>query len=375
MALFGSPAAYVGIDIGSSSLKVVELVARRRRVEVASYAEANLPNRLMSITDPTQEEDIIRQTAQAISRMIDQAQITSDAAVVAIPSGIVFSTVLMLPDIPEKDLDKAVHFAARDVVPADLDDMVLGWSRVGQTPHMDGQAQSKSQTSTSEPSSTTNRLDKKETLIPVFITAAPKDVVARHSRVLELAKLDLVAVEVETFPLIRSILGGDKPTALIIDIGDQVTNYHLIDEGTPRVSHSVEVGGLLITQAMAERLSISVDQAHTLKLQHGLSDTASPEAREAITQALAPLLSQAERLTSAHAQQSGRRITKTVLIGGGAKLKGLAEFWSTGTSHQVFVGNPWRGLAYPQELEQRITVIGPTYGVAVGLALRNFTRV
>lgn len=374
MALFGAPTAYVGIDIGSSSLKIVELIARRRRVEVASYAEANLPNQLIAPASGEAEDRVIRQTADVLRRMIERAGSTADAAVVAIPSSIVFSTVLMLPDIPEKDLDKAVRFAARDVVPADLDDMVLGWSRVGTPPHMDGQNQ---------PAGTTDKNAAaparpaaiQDALAPVFITAAPKDVVARHARLLELAQLDLAALEVETFPLIRSLLGNDKPTALIVDIGDQVTNYHLIDQGTPRVSHTVEIGGFTLTQAIAQRLNVAAAKAHELKVQHGVTEAAPEPARDAIQQALQPLINQAQRLVAAHAQQSGRRITKTVLIGGGAKMKGLTELWSASASQQAFVGNPWRGLAYPQELEPRMRAIGPTYGVAVGLALRNFTRV
>jgi type IV pilus assembly protein PilM len=373
MALLGKQYAYLGLEIGSSSLKLVELINRHRRVEVATYAEANVANPLISPRGSA--EDAVRSTANIISQMLELANVSTDATIAALPSSIVFSTVLTLPNLPEKKMNDAVHFAARDVVPAELDDMFLGWSKVGSAPHMEG-----------EPVATTvtvpivsaaddaNRSSNKT--VPVFITAAPRDVVSRYAQVMDLVGLELVALEVETFPLVRSLLTNEQDSAMIVDIGDQTTTYHVIDKGTARISHTINYGGGDLTTAIAATLKSSSAEANRAKAAHGLLSTAPEAVRSVTNEAVKKLTSEAQRLIALYVDQKhSDPITKTVLIGGGAKLPGLADVWAKAVQHKVQIGNPWRGLTYAQELQKRVAQIGPTYGVAIGLALRGINAV
>lgn len=369
MALLGTPNAYVGLDIGTSSLKVVELINRHRRIEVATYAEANVPNLLLGPAG--NPEDAVRGVANVVGRMLERAKVATDAAIAALPSSIVFSTVLMLPTMPEKKMAEAVHFAARDVVPADLDEMVLGWSRVGEAPHMEGEKSPAVDASKVTPPAApvaSGHLN-----IPVFITAAPRDVVGRYSQVMDLVGLELVALEVETFPLVRSLLASEHDSAMIVDIGDQTTTYYVIDNGTAHISHTIEYGGAAVTRAIAEALGVSEDGAHQTKVKYGLLLTAPGPVRTAAQAASQKMIAEARRLLTLYTEQTRHNnINKTVLIGGGAKLPGLVDLWEKTIHHKVQVGNPWRGLSYPQELQQRIGELGPTYGVAIGLAQRGF---
>lgn len=361
MALFGTPRAFVGLDIGTASLKVVELVDRRRRIEVATYAQADMPNLLI---DPTQDPAVaIAQVAGVIGRLLEQARVSADAVVAALPSSVVFSTVLQLPDLPDKDMEGAVTFAARDVVPADLDDMILGWSRVGAVPHMAGE----------KPDATAAvvRKGSEQTLHPVFVTAAPKDVVMRYTEALRQAKLDLQALEVETFPLVRSLMAGPQDSGMIVDIGASVTTFHLIDAGTPRVSHTIDFGGNDLTAALATALGVSSEEAENLKFQHGLQEEASVDVARILGGVVGRLPNEAVRLLTLYQHQSQRALHKTILIGAGAKLKGLVPLWSRVVGHPTAIGDPWRGLSYPAELEGRAQELAPTFAVAVGLAQRG----
>lgn len=364
MALFGPSSAVLGLDIGTSSFKVVELLARRKGIEVATYAQANLSNLLTQVVGDDADE--IQAVAMVITRMLDQAGVSTDQVVAALPSSVVFSTVLTLPDIPDQDMEKAVNFAARDVVPANLDDMVLGWSRVGQAPHMNAVAGS----TPSAPSASAGG-----PAIPVFVTAAPKELVARYTKLMELMRLELVALEVETFPLVRSLLASPTDSALIIDIGDLVTTFHIIDSGTPRVSHTIEYGGSGITQTIAKLMSATLPEAEQLKVEHGLGTTASKNLQTAITSAMERLTTAATQLAKVYERREGRSINKSILIGGGANLRGLTDLWTKLVGHKTVVGNPWRGMAFPKEIEARLQQLGPTYAVAVGLAQRGFSPV
>ncbi|MEK7556786.1 MAG: pilus assembly protein PilM, partial [Patescibacteria group bacterium] len=319
MALFGTPSAFLGLDIGSSSLKLVELVNRRRRIEIATYAQASFPNLL--INPQGDERAAVSQTADTVAAMLDRANVSTDAVVAALPNSVVFSTVLTLPSLPEKEIDKAIHFAARDVVPADLDDMVLGWSRLCEAPHMDTDQTTNTSADLSTTASAKAEAAAGEGAVPVFVTAAPKDIVNRYLKLMDILKLQLHALEVETFPLVRSLFENvATATGLVADIGDRTTTLHIIEAGTPRLSHTIEYGGYSLTSALAEKLGISAEEAEQQKIAHGLSASGPPPLREATLAALEPLVQQARNLLGLYQSQGGQPLSRTILIGGGANL-------------------------------------------------------
>ncbi|MEX2055019.1 MAG: pilus assembly protein PilM, partial [Candidatus Andersenbacteria bacterium] len=205
--------------------------------------------------------------------------------------------------------------------------------------------------------------------------AAPKDVVTRYTKLIDLLKLNLFALEVETFPLVRSLLAGPQDTAMIVDIGDLVTTFHIIDQGTPRVSHSIDYGGGSVTQAIAQALAIDTAAAEEKKVSVGLKGQAAQELVQVTQAATEKLWQQAKQLLELYGRKMGRRVPKTILIGGGANMRGLPEAWAASVGHPVVVGNPWRGLSFPQTLEPRLQELGPFYAVAVGLAQRGFIPV
>lgn len=363
MALFGTPNSFLGLDIGSSSLKLVELVNRRQRIEVVTYAQVNISNLL--VQPQTDETLNLKRMADAIAAALDRAGVSTDAVVVALPNSVVFSTVVTLPALPEDEIDKAVHFAARDVVPADLNEMILGWSRVGVSPHMDT-------VSADLPAEAVAKAGASREGGPVFLTAAPKEIVARYLKLIGMLKLQLQALEVETFPLVRSLF--DKPDVaegLIVDIGDRITTFHIIEAGTPRISYSIEQGGYAITEFIAAALDITHAEAEKQKTSHGLDSQGGVPLQKATQTALAPLIQQAQNLIEQYRSQGQRGVPRSILIGGGANLKNIASAWEVALGHKTSVGNPWRGLSYPQTLETRLRSLGPTFAVAVGLAQRG----
>ncbi len=366
MAIFGSPLAFIGIDIGTSSLKLVELINRRKRIELSTYAQADLANPLVD-GDDDRADQAVPQVVNVLKEMMDKAGVSADVAVAALPSSIVFSTVTTMPSLPEKEMAKAVQFAARDLVPADLDDMVLGWSRLGEQPHMSTDSEGEAQAA--PPASSV----KSDQPIPVFLTAAPVRVIDRYLNIFKQLELKMLALEVETFPLIRALLGEAGDSALIVDIGDLATTYHIVDAGTPRVSHTVESGGHDITAAIATALGVGHKQAEAAKAKWGLSAAAPDRQRTATEMIVRKQLDKAMSLLRLYSHQQPRSIKRTVLIGGGASLIGLPDYWTKQTKLPSVIGNPWRGMSYPLELDRTLRQLAPTFGVAVGLARRGFT--
>lgn len=327
MALFGTPNAFLGLDIGTSSIKIVELVNRRRRVELVTYAQANLPNLLLH-PDGDEQGSIVR-TANVIARMLDKAGTSADTVIAALPSSIVFSTFITLPPLPEKDINQAVHVAARDVVPGDITDMVLGWSRVGEVPHMDTDRTSDTPAPSTAARSTPAA---NQGNIPIFVTAAPKRIADRYLKVMNLLQLQVSALEVETFPLVRALF--DNPataSGLIIDVGDQTTAVHVIEGGMPRASRTIDFGSSTVE----------------------------------------PLLNHIQSFLSSYTTHAPAAPSKVFVVGGGANRPDIDKAIERAVGRPIALGNPWRGLSMPQGLEKRLPTLGPSFAVAVGLALRG----
>jgi len=375
MTLFGSSETYIGVDIGTSTAKIVELLDKKKRIDLVTYAEANLQNLLVS--PPNGNQDAIDRTADALKQMIDRAGIVSTGAVAALPGGAVFSTVLKLPIIPESEMENAVRFAARDIIPADIDEMVLGWSRVGGEAHM--ATDLKPDTSLEKPAENKSvdieGENKKEGVVSVFITAAPKDIVSRYIAVFEKLQITLLSLEVETFSLARSLLTSDAKATLLIDFGSHATTFHIIEGGIPRASHTIDFGGYDITKNLVETMKVSEKDAEEKKDTLGLSRKQEHNVRISIEKSVAKQIEKAKDLIRRYEQQGSNKIVKSILIGGGAKLPGLSEYWSKEFSMDTSVGDPWKGLSYPATLETVLQKIGPRFGVAVGLALRSFAHV
>jgi type IV pilus assembly protein PilM len=142
------------------------------------------------------------------------------------------------------------------------------------------------------------------------------------------------------------------------------------------ILRSIDYGGSNITEAIAAVQKSDWQAAHQAKVTHGILATGSAEVREVIMASCQKIVGEAQRLLTLYNQQphSGS-ITKTVLIGGGAKLPGLVDWWGKKVKHKVHIGNPWRGLSYPDVLQPRMAELGPTYGVAVGLAERGLLNI
>ncbi len=374
MSLFSSANSFLGLDLGTSSVKVVELVNRRQRIEVSTYASVDFTHQLIAPTDSAQA---VTEAADVVNRLLDEAEVSSDIVIAALPSSIVFSTVINLPPVADADMDNAVRFAARDIVPANLDETTLTWSRLGSEPHMEGERPEASVKSSSPPASPA--VDKlaamNQPTVPVFVTAAPKNVIERYTEVITKARLTLAALEVETFPLVRSLFSTPNDSGMIVDIGDQVTTYHIIDTGTPRVSHSVDYGGHDMTAAVARDSQLTPAQAEAEKVKYGLMPTAPEKLKLPLMNSAQPFIDKAQQLLTIYSQRYHRTLNKTILIGGGANLKNLAAVWSNQVKHKVFVGDPWKGLSYPNQLANRMQTLGPNYAVAVGLAQRGIGKV
>src|SRR3989338_1961706 len=206
----------LGLDMGTSSIKLVELEKRGGRFHLTNYAIFELRNNEPSANQPSNWQSILKmpdeEIGDGIKELAKKAQIASSDTVSAIPSFSTFATVIEMPYISNEDLARSIQFEAKKYVPIPLEEVVLDWSIVGVT---NGQVSQGSKPSTVE----------------VFLAAVPIDETVRYQNIMKNSGLKLKALELENSALIRALLGNDLSPTVIVNIGGRRTSIIIVNRG------------------------------------------------------------------------------------------------------------------------------------------------
>lgn len=387
MSLFRAPTFGIGVDLGTSYIKVVQLAKDARGVSLVTYAVALNPNPLIAGGGP----DAVGQETLLLREMLKRAGVSRAPVVAALPILSVFSAVVELPEMPVRDLDAAVAFAARNYVPSPLSDVVLGWTPIGPpketvatpvggTAPTVGVPLERADQSVmggvvgGEKSSPPLRPAQRR-IQEIFLTAAPRDIVGRYTALFDRLDVRLQALEVESFPLARSLLKGEERPVLLVDLGDRTTSFAVVDGGYLRLNQAMDLGGISLTRVIAEKLSISSEEAERKKQAEGISrGDVGTQLDAAMRPVLTEIIQRGDVLRRLYERKKNRTLGRAILIGGGARLPGLTSFWTGVSGLPTEVGNPWRGVSAPKALAERLLALGPSFAVAVGLALRPFEK-
>ncbi len=343
---FGNDNSFLGIDIGDSSLKMVELKKKNRKIYLSNYAFSEN----VSEINFTKIEDA-NYLAQAILKVRKEAGITSTRVTASLPSFAVFSSIISLSNVDKKNIVTVINEEAKKVIPLPLEEMILDWKII---PDENGKIPSKGN-------------------MRVFLTGSPKKLVRKYVEVFKKADLDLVSLETETFSLVRSLIGDDKTTVMIVEIGANSTDMFIVKESIPVLNRSLSVCGSSVTTALADKLGMTYSQAEQFKLD--LSVVLSEDSKEAlpnlITKTLEPITTEIQYMLDFFRSQNGGEVEKVILSGGGSMLLNLADYFSKRLNIKVIVGDSWNRVNYSEELKPVLVEIGAKLSVAVGLAMRE----
>lgn len=367
MAIFSSKQSYLGVDVGGSSIKVVELKALNGRPTLTTYGFAEKRSDLLK--GSVGEE--MRAISEALKQVVKASRTTSKYAVTALPSFTVFSSIISLPQMSRKELMSAVKWEAKKFVPMPVDEMILDWEVLKEdslAAKVTGANAKNGQDKTADAS----KVPQKD--MKVLLTAAPKNLVQRYMEIFKAADLQLVALETEAFALERSLIGHDKAPIMIVDIGAVATDIVVFSEGIPMLTRSIDVGGDTITKTIASTLRVSSDRAEQFKRDffiatQGASDSNIPKAIEFVVNSITNEIRYVLNLYQN--QGTGRSIEKVILSGGSAYLTNLPEYFTKLLNIKTYIGDPWARVSYPVELKPVWDEIGPRFAVSVGLALRQ----
>ncbi|MFH1175429.1 MAG: type IV pilus assembly protein PilM [bacterium] len=354
---------YIGIDIGTTSIKIVEFSKKRNeKIKLESYGSGDFsafPKNTENVLQNAVSRVSDGQAADIIKRILKESGIKSKKVIMSAPVFSTFTSVIELPEMSEKEIESAINFEAKQYVPVPLTEVVLGWSVIGK----------KTYDSVGNGGSFNKIL--------VLIVAIPRELANSFSTISDLAGLNLVALETESFALIRSLLGNDKSTVAVVDIGSRATNITIVSGGFIRVSRGIETSGSEITKVLMKSMGVDYQRANELKKKIGLKEEGgNMQISSVLTLIIDIITGETKRIIDVFARketQSGK-IERIILVGGSAMIPGLAERFSEVSGVKTVVGNPWSRVEYPQELEKTLEFIGPSFSVAVGLAMRELNN-
>lgn len=345
MGILSSDTGFLGIDIGSDSIKIVELKKEKDKVRLVTYGFSENVN-----VGKTTWQKSVTNTAKIIQRIINSSGMTSINAVASLPTFSVFSSVLNLSNVTKKDIASAVHWEAKKVIPLPLDEMILDWKIIQDQENNDSGD------------------------IKVLLTGAPQTLVKRYIEIFKKAQVNLLSLETETFSLVRSLVGRDKTTVLLLEIGASTTDVTIVDRGIPMLNRSIDVAGNSITKAIAKNLNIEIAQAEQFKYDMGITSLESEEAGvpKIVSESVSPIVNEIKYAINLFRGKNGdKNIEKIVLTGGSSFLPNLPAYLSKVLDMKVIIGNPWEAVSYPVDLQPLLNEIGPRMSVAIGLALRE----
>ncbi|MDO8425051.1 MAG: type IV pilus assembly protein PilM [bacterium] len=347
--------AFLGVDIGAAGVKLVELRSDRGRARLSTYGVAELP--MMDRPATTLGSDV-GALAEALKELCGRAKVEATHAVTSLPVAAVFSSVITLPRMAKKQLPEAVAWEAKKLLPLPYEEMITDWKLL--TPEEDLETEN-TDTATAR----------------VLLTAAPKELVQQYISVFRGAGLELVSLETEAFALIRSLVGDDPAVVLLIDIGASRTSMIIVEDGTPMLSRSVDVGGKHMTRAMGDATGVAFDAAEQLKLDLAVTPTGNIAAAalpKLFDRLFSPVIQEARYAMNLHQSQdtnSGRAVEKVILAGGSAMLPSLTQYVESALNLRTFVGDPWARVIYPVDLRPALDAMGPRFAVSIGLGMRE----
>lgn len=362
MALFKSK-SQLGIDIGTSAVKIVELSQDKGRFVLDNYAMYELKSHGgedvagKNLMDHSDDELI-----KIVKDLIEQSGMKGRDAIMSISSFSTFATVIKMPYVNEEDLAKSIPFEARKYIPIPLEQVVLDWSIIGV---VDDKKEEKAAPEGEKPKPATN------TDVEVFLAAVPKDETSRYQNIAKGVGLNLVALELENSSLIRGLLGNDLSPTTIINAGGRSTSILVTHKGYERLSHNYEIGGFEMTKAIAKTLGVDLDKAESLKRKYGLTDSPENKAKVAMQSLVDMMLFETKKTISGYEDSHQVKVPRVVLIGGLANMPGLANYFKQRLEREVLVGNVFARVVHPPELAPIISMLSNTFAIAVGAAMRE----
>lgn len=335
---------HFGLDISNLSIKVLEARNETNGFEILSFGEVRTPAPVRS--NNPQDLDLI---AKALSKLVKDAKISSKDVYISIPESQVFTRVIQLPAITEKELATAIKFESEQYIPVPLDEVYLEYEVLYSPPP--GQSGAK---------------------MEVLLVAAERNIVEKMVQIAQMAGLTPLVEETSLLSSLRALRKQIREYALLVDIGNTSADIAILQNGQLKQTSSLATAGEALTRSIAQGLSLSVPQAEKYKHTYGL-ETNQLEGKIAKVMHT-PINNIVEHINKnirfVKTLSSEARIDQIVLSGGTALLPNLSYYIVNQLNIEVDLANPLQECLN-KNLPGQLISNAPRFCSVIGLALRD----
>lgn len=370
--MFGSNKySYLGVDIGSSSIKVAELLNFKGRPRLSTYGFTEKSPAHISETGLISDTN---EAAAILKDILKKSKTSSTKAVAALPNFSVFTSILTLPALNKKDLAAAISWEAKKIIPLPLEEIILDWKIIEEFETAQGFAEDagidKSVSQAASPFKTIFSKPKKN--VRILLTGASKNLIKKYVEIFQKAGLSLLSLETESFALIRSLIGNDKSTVMIVDMGASTSSLTVVSNGVPLLTRSLELGGQSITKAISSALNVNLDRAEQFKQDLSLDmETSENSLPQTVERSFSPILNEIKYTINLYNDNNQKKIEKLILTGGTSLIGHLPGYLSNALNINCHIGDPFSRVIFPTDLKPVLDRVGSRFAVAVGLAMRE----
>ncbi len=335
----------VGLDIGSKTIKVVELNPHEKGWSLKSSGIVGYKG---VPPDQMKDEKEFVPLVDTIQKLYKEAKISSKEVVIALSEASVYTRIVKFPFLTDSEIASAVRWEAEQYIPIPAAEAII-------------QHQIIARYENATPA-----------YVEVLLVAAPKTVVERYMRLMGLAKLTVTAVETEVISLSRS-LGVPGQTVIIVDLGARATDIAIVKDTKLVFSRSFATGGEAFTRAIVQFLGIEYTQAEEYKRTYGLSST---QLEGKVKQSLNPVFHLVsdeikKALRYYQSEYKNDQIHSVFLSGGSTGLPEISSLLAESLGVEVIIGNPFAQIDVDPATVKSLTGFAPFYSIACGLAMRS----
>ncbi len=339
-----------GLDIGVSTIKIVWLSYQKEEFILDASLITPAPPKGMLSESPLDEEEM----ARALVRSIDEAKITTKYVNIALAENQVYTNVIEMPVLSDKELSSAIYWEAERHIPVPLSSVKLAWSVLKRPPQAI-----------------------MEEKMQILIVGSPTLLINKYQKILSMAGLTINAIETQILATIRALVTSDNfPTSLIVNIGSASTALAIVRDNVMIFIYSIPVGGSAINRAIEADFGLTQKQAEEYKKSYGVSTGIfGGKIGKATEPILDSILAEVRKALAFYSEKykGDKPIRQIILSGGTAKLPGIDLFFTNKVNIETVIANPWKILRN-QELPREILDDAPEYTIAVGLAMRDYEK-
>ena len=345
----GKSKQLIGLDIGSSAIKVVELKRVGKELEATKLALEVLPPEIVAdgaIVDPGH-------VSNAIAKVFSERKITSKNVATSVSGHSVIIKKLRLPLMSDEELDGAIQTEAAKHIPFDIAEVNLDYQI------LDTEAEG-------------GNMD-------VLLVAVKREKILNYTNVLTLAGKTPAVVDIDSFAMQNTYQYNYDPpadlTVALLNLGASVMNIDIVRGHNPLFTRDVSIGGNQYTDSLQKELDLGFQDAENVKIGIGVAGV-TEDARVPILKSVSEIivLEIQKTFDFFRATAGGEHIQKLYMAGGSARVFGLPDVLKQELGIPVEELNPFRKIKFERagDAVDLVTASGPRFAVAVGLALRSF---